>query len=120
MNTFASSASPDLVHWHDRAPEHLISAKSLIQRFSQATHAALFGIQELVVETEYEMEQIEKYFDIHPFAHNFFGSLANTKLILHPNGILEIKREGQKESTRFPVQRRAANAANDEQFSLAA
>lgn len=117
MNTFASSASPELVHWHDGEPEHLVSTNVLIEKFSKAAHAALFEMQELVVTAEYEMKQIEEHFNIHPFSHNFFGNLANTKLILHPNGILEIQREGQKESTRFPVQRRAAN---DERFSLAA
>ena len=119
MNTFASSASPDLVHWHDGEPQHLISTNSLMEKFSKAAHAALFEMQELVVAAEYEMREIEEHFNIHPFSHNFFGSLAHSVLVLHPNGILEIRREGQEMSTRFPVQRRD-RAANDERFSLAA
>ncbi len=121
MNTFASSASPELVHWHDEEPEHLRNTiNSAIEKFSQAANDIFSEVQEFVVAAEYEMWEIEEHFNIHPFSHNFFGSLANSKLILHPNGILEIHREGQKEPTRFPVQRRAAIAANDERFSVAA
>lgn len=110
MSYFASSASPELAHWHEELPTHLMSV-DVIGNVAQATNDALYAIEEVVKEiavtTEHKMEDICKELGIHPFHHNFFGNLVGTTLVLYKVGEdhrLEIRREGTKHSTSFPVQ----------------
>ena len=96
MSYFASSAAPDMVEWQEEKPIHLMST-SLVDSFAQAANDALYEVKqevrELCVTTEHTMESICDELGIHPFHHNFFGSLAGTTLTLYSNGHLEIRRE---------------------------
>lgn len=106
MAYFASSASPELTEWHEEKPLHLMS-QNLSHNIAQAANDAIYGIKELVVTTEHTMESICTELGVHPFHHNFFGSLQGTTLILYKIGDshhLKINREGQKHQTTFPVQ----------------
>ena len=102
MSYFASSASTDVVVWHDEQPTHLFEQAR--HQIYEATQEALHELRTLVVSTEHTMESICDELGIHPFHHNFFGSLAGTTLTLYSNGHLEIRREWQKHATTFPVQ----------------
>lgn len=92
MAYFASSASPELTEWHEEKPLHLMS-QNLSNNIAQAANDAIYGIKELVVTTEHTMESICTELGIHPFHHNFFGSLQGTTLTLYANGHLQIHRE---------------------------
>lgn len=76
----------------------------IIEDVAEAANDILIEAREIFVTTEHSMEDICTYLGIHPFHHNFFGSLVWCTLILHPNGHLEIRREGQQYPTIFPVQ----------------
>ena len=102
MSYFASSASPDMVEWQGEKPAHLFEEAR--HQVYEATREALHELTTLVVSTEHTMESICAELGIHPFHHNFFGSLTGTTLTLYSNGHLEIRREGQKNATTFPVQ----------------
>lgn len=117
MSSFASSASPDLVHWHAEVPTHLIRGVTgnIMQAVQEAaneaiyhTEQALFEAKELFVTAEHSAEAIAEYFGVHPFQHQFFGNLIGTTLVLRSDGILEIHREGQEKHTTFPVVARVA------------
>lgn len=105
MNQIASSASPNLVHWHDVQPEHL-TLTSIMENVAQAANDALFEAKELFVTKEYEtIQSIEKFFGIYPISHQIANkNLLGCKIVLLPHGQLEIYREWQKYATSFPVQ----------------
>ena len=99
MNQIASSASPDLVHWHDKKPEHLIlTYTTVISNITQAMNDVLYEAKELFVTKEYEtIQSIEKFFKIHPISHQIANkNLLGCKIVLHTHGQqgqLEIHRE---------------------------
>jgi hypothetical protein len=103
MAYFASSASTDVAEWHEEKPLHLMS-QNLSINITQAANDAIYAAREVVVTAEHTMESICEELGIHPFHHNFFGKLEGTTLALYTNGHLEIRREGQKNHTSFPVQ----------------
>ena len=107
MSYFASSASPELAHWHEEQPTHLMST-SIVWNVAQAANEALYNVQEVVKEitvtAEHTMEDICTELGIHPFHHNFFGNLVGATLVRYSNGYLGIRRNEQKHETSFPVQ----------------
>ena len=99
MTSFASSASPELVHWHDQKPVHLMDSV-----FSEGFHGAIEEAREIIVEAEYSLTKIAAELGIEHFAHNISCDLTGCRLVLQPQGQLEIHRTGQKYATSFPVQ----------------
>ena len=102
MSYFASSASPDIAHWHEEQPTHLM--QSIESSIEHSLENVMEEARELCVTAEHTMESICEELGVHPFHHNFFGNLAGTTLALYSDGHLEIRREGQKHATSFPVQ----------------
>ena len=107
MSYFASSAAPEIAHWHETVPSHLMST-TIIGSVAQAANDALFEVQretrELFVTAEHSMEDICKHLGIHSFHHNFFGNLTGCTLRVNTHNHLEIRREGREHHTSFPVQ----------------
>lgn len=107
MSYFASSASPEVAVWHEKEPTHLM--QDIEKSLEEGIETIINETREIFVTTEHKMEDICAHLGIHPFHHNFFGSLIGCTLILHTNGHLEIRRgENQKHTTVFPVQLIAA------------
>ena len=70
----ASSASPELVHWHDEKPSHLLEdAKAEIYR---ATREALHELSSVMVSAEHSIADICAELGIHDFSHH----IANKNL----------------------------------------
>lgn len=107
MSYFASSASPEVAHWHEEKPGHLMST-SVVANVAQAANEALYSVErevrELFVTAEHSMEDICDTLGIHPFHHNFFGKLVGCTLRVNEYNHLEIHREGARHVTSFPVQ----------------
>ena len=88
----ASSASPELVHWHDEKPGHLFEEAR--DGIYAATREALYELKSFIVSTEHTMEDICNELGIHDFSHHIANkNLSGATLTLYSNGQLEIKRE---------------------------
>lgn len=106
MTSFASSASPDLVHWHDEKPIHLMSSR-ISQSVSEAANDALYSVEQFIATSEDSFQKIAERFGIAPFELQ----LSNKKDIegvtfrFYPkHQFLEMHRPNQKYATSFPVQ----------------
>ena len=74
QSVLASSASPELVHWHDEKPGHLLEgARAEIYR---ATQEALLELRSIIVGTEHTITDICQELCIHDFSHH----IANKNL----------------------------------------
>ncbi|GAB0174185.1 MAG: hypothetical protein HHAS10_00640 [Candidatus Altimarinota bacterium] len=109
QSVVASSASPELVHWHDEKPEHLEKSGNFLEEAREeiyaATRDALHELNSLIVSAEHSIGDISRELGIHDFSHHIANkNLAGATVTLYSNGQLEIKREGQKYATTFPVQ----------------
>ena len=105
MSYFASSASPELAHWHEEQPTHLMSIESLRSDILDTTRHALEELRTFIVAEEHQIADICRHFGIHDFSHNIANkNLAGATITLYSNGHLEIRREGAKHATSFPVQ----------------
>ena len=94
MSYFASSASPELAHWHEEQPSHLMSIGSLRTEILDTTRQALAELQTFIVEEKHQITDICTHFGIHDFSHNLANkNLAGATLSLYSNGHLEIRRE---------------------------
>lgn len=103
QSVVASSASPELVHWHDELPSHLLSEAR--QEIYAATRGALHELSSIIVSAEHSIGDICNELGIHDFSHHIANkNLAWATVTLYSNGNLEIRREGQKYATTFPVQ----------------
>lgn len=101
----------ELPQWHG----------TIIQRISEAANQALFAVEELEIKTELSIEEIADHFGIHHFGiHIMAKSLSDCKIVLTSDSHLEIHREGQQHPTRFKIERRERQTANDAHFSLVA
>jgi hypothetical protein len=74
QSVLASSASPELVHWHDEKPSHLLEdARAEIYT---ATRDALHELKSLMVSAEHSIGDICSELGIHDFSHH----IANKNL----------------------------------------
>jgi hypothetical protein len=99
MSYFASSASPEVAHWHEAKPIHLMES-----HISEGFHDALNSAKEVIVNAEYKLAELASELGIEHFGHQISCDLTGCKLVLQPHGHLEIHRKGQKYATSFPVQ----------------
>ena len=74
QSVVASSASPELVHWHDEKPSHLLEEAR--EEIYAATREALGELSSLIVGTEHSISDICKELGIHDFSHH----IANKNL----------------------------------------
>lgn len=103
QSVVASSASPELVHWHDEKPHHLLEEAR--EEIYTATRDALHELNSFIVGAEHTIADIANEFGIHDFSHHIANkNLTGATVTLYSNGQLEIRREGQKYATTFPVQ----------------
>jgi hypothetical protein len=88
------TADAGLVHYHDLV--HTI--------VSDARHA-LDDLKTFIVKEEHQIADICTELGIHDFSHHIANrNLTGATVTLYSNGHLEIRREGQKHATSFPVQ----------------
>lgn len=105
MSYFASSASPELAHWHEEQPTHLMSIDTMRENIFDSTRHALEELQTFIVQEEHKIADICTHFGIHDFSHNLANkNLTGATVSLYSNGHLEIHRQGAKHATSFPVQ----------------
>lgn len=102
MSYFASSASPELAHWHESVPAHLI--EEVKQDITTGAGEFIQEVREIYVQTEHSLAALADELGIHPFHHQISCNLTGCRLILQPHGQLEIHRSGSKHPTSFPVQ----------------
>jgi hypothetical protein len=74
QSVLASSASPELVHWHDEKPSHLLGEAR--EEIYAATREALHELKSLLVSTEHTIGDICTELGIHDFSHH----IANKNL----------------------------------------
>ncbi len=98
MSYFASSASPDVAHWHDQKPTHL-----MWDMIEEGFDTLLEGTRELFVTAEHSLGQLADELGIHSFSHQISCDLTGCRLVLQPHGHLEIHREWAKHTTSFPI-----------------
>ena len=101
MSYFASSASPEVAHWHDAKPSHLMS--SIWESLGEWFETTLRWAEELIVWAERSLAELADELGIEHFAHNISCDITGCRLVLQPHGQLEIHREGSRHATSFPV-----------------
>ena len=74
QSVVASSASPELVHWHDELPRHLLAEAR--EEIFAATREALFELKSFIVGAEHTISDICTELGIHDFSHH----IANKNL----------------------------------------
>lgn len=74
QSVVASSASPELVHWHDEKPSHLLEEAK--EEIYTATREALYELKSLIVSAEHSIGDICTELGIHDFSHH----IANKNL----------------------------------------
>ena len=103
QSVVASSASPELVHWHDEKPSHLLEEAR--EDIYAATRDALQELKSFMVGAEHTIADVCTELGIHDISHHIANkNLAWATVTLYSNGNLEIRREGQVHATNFPVQ----------------
>jgi hypothetical protein len=103
QSVLASSASPELVHWHDEKPSHLL--EDAREDIYAATREALQELKSFMVSAEHTIADVCTELGIHDISHHIANkNLAWATVTLYSNGSLEIRREGQIHATTFPVQ----------------
>lgn len=97
-STDVEPAGREIAHYHNEG-------EVIRNEIMQATREALGELQQIIVTAEHTVGDICSYFGIHDFSHNLaIKNLTGATLTLYTNGTLEIKREGVKHATQFPVQ----------------
>lgn len=101
MSYFASSAAPDIAHWHAEKPIHLM--QEMRDGIEAWIESAIQEAREVIVWAEYNLTQLADELGIKHFGHQISCDLTGCRLVLQPHGHLEIHREGARHMTSFPV-----------------
>jgi hypothetical protein len=90
----SETADAGLVHYHD-----------LVDSVLSSTRHALDDLRTFIVKEEHQIADIASALGVHDFSHHIANkNLTGATVTLYSNGQLEIRREGQKYATSFPVQ----------------